>query len=171
MTRFATIAEFWNVYDAAVAVSALENAGIPALSADWHFFHLKPHLLFGCTGARLWVLETDLERSAELLNHAFQQRKPINVCPDCGCEAYHSSIRSSLAFLSSFFVAGVGGGAIFAALAQRSRRLHCPACDKSVLLAPVAPFSEVELGYDPVGPTLGQMIHNGFHRLKSLREL
>jgi hypothetical protein len=171
MTRFVSIAEFWNVYDAATAAAALESAGILALNPDWHFFHLKPHILFGSTGARIWVLETDLERSAELLRAGHQQREPIHVCPDCDSEAYHSSALSVLAFLSSFFIAGAAGGAVFAALAQRSTRLHCPACDKAFHEKPPAPFTESELGYDPQGPALGEWLGNGYQKLISLRKL
>ncbi|GJL97703.1 MAG: hypothetical protein DHS20C06_15200 [Hyphobacterium sp.] len=171
MSRVVNIAEFWNVYDAAVAVSALESAGIPAICPDWHLFHLKPNLLFGSTGARLWVLEPDLQQSVEILQDGFRNRKPVNICPDCGSEALHSSALSAFAFWSSLFAAGMGGGAIFAALAQRSNRVHCPDCDKRMRITPAAPFSEAELGYEPPDASLGPWLREAYRKLMSLREL
>lgn len=88
MTRFVTLAEFWNVYDAAIAASALENAGIPAINTDWHIFNLYPHLMVATTGPRLSVPEVDLDAACRILTDGYDNAEPIYPCPKCSGRTY-----------------------------------------------------------------------------------
>jgi len=148
MTRFVTLAEFWNVYDAAIAASALENAGIPAINTDWHIFNLYPHLMVATTGPRLLVPEAELEHGKVILLDGHENVEPVYPCPKCKGRTYR--MRRWLVIIALlWFVWGTGLYSAYGPLPFFKRKRFCWSCYHQHLPAPVEPFTQEELGYAP----------------------
>jgi hypothetical protein len=148
MSRVVNIAEFWNVYDATVAVSALESAGIPAICPDWHLFHLKPNLMFGATGVRLWVPNDRINEAEGLLLKGHDTATPVHPCPKCGGRTYRMR-RWLLVIPITWLLLNLGVGMTYGPLVFYKRKRFCWICYHQHLPAPVEPFTDSELGNTP----------------------
>lgn len=148
MTRFVTIAEFWNVYDAAVAASALDDSNITAINADWHIFNLYPHLMMATTAPRLLVPEEELENASQILTDGYKNAKPVYPCPNCNARTYRMR-RWLLVIPATWLALNTGLASTFGPLAFYKRKRFCWTCYHQHLPAPAEPFTKDELGYTP----------------------
>lgn len=176
MSRFVVLAEFWNVYDAAVAVTALESAGIPAINSDWHLFNLYPHLMMATTGPRVLVPEDQLEEAAQIMRPIYgpyETSAPYETsypCPSCGNRTYRMR-RWFLVIPLTWLMMQLGAPSGYGPLAFFRRKRFCWNCHHQHLPAPVEPITDEELGYDGHGPTVGEMAKRAFRRFMLLRKL
>jgi len=148
MTRFVNIAEFWTVYDAAVAQTALQNAGILAVNTDWYIFNLYPHLMVATSGPRLLVPENDLEYASQILVEGYDNAAPVYPCPKCQARTYRMR-RWWIVIPVLIILWGAASGVTYGPLAFYKRKRFCWTCYHQHLPAPVEPFTEAELGYTP----------------------
>lgn len=127
--------------EAHVTASALRAAGIPAVVANEHIMQQYPNLEFGFSRPKVLIPPACRDDAREIL--AEVRERPVELayaCSDCGGRTRR--VRRIAVMILFWLVAFQ-----FFPFFRRARR--CPACRKTEALAPPAPFTAAELGYEP----------------------
>jgi hypothetical protein len=148
MSRYVCLAEFWNVYDAAAAISALDAAGIPAINADWHLFNLYPHLMMATIGPRILVPEDRLDEASGIVGTIHSHEDCCYPCPKCGSRTYRMR-RWLLVIPLTWLMLQLGLYSTYGPLAFYKRKRFCWNCYHQHLPDFPEPFTKEELGYTP----------------------
>lgn len=127
---------------AAIAVSALRAAGIPATLADDHFQQVYPGLGMGALRPRILVPPAcEVEARAIIAQAQTVTDEPLYPCPTCGGETAVKT-RTVMSAL------GLALSGRFSELMSQPR--YCGDCDSYEDVSEPEPFTAEELGYPPI---------------------